>query len=119
MRNNIIFKVALPGEGKTKWLLDVAHQYSATGRSIYLYTEDETEYAKFCEKYFAIYKAVCPVYKLTAFKITKDAVILIDNLLSHGNSLGDIRFFQRNCYKMFVTLEGEQQDIISTTEENN
>ena len=106
MYNNITFKVALPGEGKTKWLLNVAKRYLDEGRNVLLFTEDDTEYQKFCEKYFNEFKEICHVQRMTAFKLERQDVVLVDNLLKNSNSVADFKFMQRNCYKMFVTLEG-------------
>lgn len=106
MYNNITFKVALPGEGKTKWLLNVAKRYLDEGRNVLLFTEDDTEYQKFCEKYFNEFKEICHVQRMTAFRVERPDVVLVDNLLKNSNSVADFKFMQRNCYKMFVTLEG-------------
>lgn len=102
---DITFKIAKKGEGKTKWLLEIAHKYDGL-RKIYLYTGDATEYRKFCEKYFSTYSEICPVERLTAFKLTDKDVVLVDNLFNHDSAIGDFTFIQRNCYKMFITLEG-------------
>ena len=107
--NDITFKIAKRGEGKTKWLLDIANKYS-TNNKVYLYTEDETEYLKFCEKYFATYGRICPVMRLTSFVSMQDAVVLVDNLFNQDSSISDFTFIQRNCHKLFITLEGEQAD---------
>ena len=104
--NEITFKVAPKGEGKTKWLLELAYKYAGL-RKIYLYTNDDNEYRKFCEKYFSTYNQICPVERLTAFKVTDNDVVLVDNLFTKDSSISDFTFIQRNCYKLFITLEGE------------
>ena len=104
--NDIVFKVASPGEGKTKWLLNIANMYQNEGRQVYLLAQDETEYAKFCEKYFKTYSEVCHVQRLTAVKDTHNSVVLIDNLLNHSFSAKDAEYINNNCYKMFVTIAG-------------
>ena len=104
--NEITFKIARKGEGKTKWLLDVAKLCVNNNRRVFLFTDDEREYAKFCEKYFKTFSEVCPVLRLTSFTCTPQDVVLVDDLLSHCASIGDITFMRRNCYKMFVTIDG-------------
>ena len=104
--NDITFKIAKQGEGKTKWLLKIANQYAGTNRKVYLFTDDDQAYIKFCEKYFNTFSQVCPVERLTAFKLTENDVVLVDNLFKQCASIGDLNFIHKNCYKMFVTIEG-------------
>jgi hypothetical protein len=104
--NDITFKIAKKGEGKTKWLLDIANQYSISNK-IYLYTDEDNEYIKFCEKYFNMYNSICPVQRLTSFDSMQDAIVLVDNIFNQDSSVRDFIFIQRNCYKLFITLEGE------------
>ena len=104
--NDITFKVTPKGEGKTKWLLEISKRYADEKRPIFLFTDEDKDYIKFCEKYFNMFKEICPVVRLTAFKLTPDAVVLVDDLFSHSNSIGDFSFMHRNCYKMFITVEG-------------
>lgn len=107
--NEITFKIAKKGEGKTKWLLDIANKYADKHR-IYLYTVNDNEYHKFCEKYFSVYNSICPVERLTAFKLTENDVVLVDNLFNQDSSISDFTFIQRNSYKVFITLEGESDN---------
>lgn len=113
--NNIKFKVVPRGEGKTKWLLDVANSYAHTNKKVYLYTADEMDYAKFCEKYFKKFGHVCCVERLTAFKLTENDIVLVDDLLSHDTSVSDFTYIHNNCEQMYVTLDGElATEIIPT-----
>lgn len=105
--NNITFKITPRGEGKTKWLLDVAHDYEGSGRKVYLYTDDESKYAKFCEKYFKTFGRICFVERLTSFKLTSEDVVLVDDLLSHDTAISDFIYIHNNSYAMYVTLEGQ------------
>lgn len=106
--NNITFKIAKKGEGKTKWLLDIANKYSSSNK-VYLYTDDEREYREFCEKYFKMYSNICPVRKLTNVDSLEGSIVLVDNMLNQDSATSDFTFIQRNCYKLFVTLEGETE----------
>ena len=112
--NEITFKVAPRGEGKTKWLLEIAKRYADEGRTVYLFTDDDQDYSKFCEKYFNIFKTVCPIQRLTAFKLSPSDVVLVDNLFRHCTSIGDLTFIQRNCYRMFITIEGTTTFVENT-----
>ena len=102
---DITFKVAPRGEGKTKWLLEIANKF-ANEHNIYLYTQEETEYSKFCEKYFHTFNQICPVRILTKVSLTDNDIVLVDNLFNQDSFAGDINFLQRSCYRLFVTLEG-------------
>ena len=106
---DIKFKIAPKGEGKTKWLLDIAYKYAGI-RKVYLYTESEHEYRRFCEKYFATYNQICLVERLTAFKLTENDVVLVDNLFNHDSAISDFTFIHNNCCKLFISLEGELAD---------
>lgn len=102
--NEITFKIASRGEGKTKWLLNIAH--SLKNESIKLYTETSSEYAIFCEKYFRLYNEVCLVKRLDKDEINADDVILIDNMLETNINFNDLKYINRSCKKIYATLEG-------------
>lgn len=106
--NEITFKVAHPGEGKTQWLLAVAHEYSKT-HNVYLYYNKPHEYERFCDKYFATYSKRCPVSTYTC-EVGQDVVVLVDDLFKQPMSVGDIQHLQANCYKVFITLTGNSSD---------
>ena len=105
----IIFKVAPTGEGKTKWLLDIAKHCSDTGVDVYLYINEPEEYVRFCRKYFNLYSSVCPVKALQhiPLDVLSTSVILVDDLMSHSANIGDIKFLQRSCGQLFVTITGK------------
>lgn len=107
--NNVTFKIAKKGEGKTRWLLELAYKYAGQ-RKIYLYTTDTTEYHKFCEKYFSLYNQICPVELLTEPDETEQDVVLVDNLFKCDSNTSNFTHIQKHCYKLFITLEGEQAD---------
>lgn len=107
---DITFKVAPAGTGKTKWLLEAAHKYSRHHK-IYLVTNSSQEYSKFCDKYFALFQEVCPVNRYDFGIADPNAVILIDNIFSQNNAVSNVEFMQRNCYKMFITVEGNTSEI--------
>lgn len=106
---NITFKVAPKGEGKTKWLLNVAYKYSRQHK-IYLIPNTSQEFVKFCDKYFATYQEVCPVYRYDGCENVENAVVLIDNLFEHNLTTNTIEFIRRNCYKMFIAVDGTLED---------
>ena len=107
-RNNITFKIATAGEGKTKWLLDLAEHYASRGINLYMFTTHEEQYKEFCDKYFYVFKNICPVIRLTNLnQVTSEDIVIIDNLFMHGDvRLNDVLEVCNNCYKMFITIEG-------------
>lgn len=104
--NEITFKVASHGEGKTIWLLDIANQYCTSSRKIFLFTNSKYELRDFCEKYFSLYNHVCPVQLFSEDDLTEDDIVLVDDLFSHDCSTEEVRTIQKNCYKMYITVEG-------------
>ena len=49
--NPMIVKVAPKGEGKTKWLINIAKKYQDNDVPVYLVTASERDYVNFCRKY--------------------------------------------------------------------
>ena len=110
---DITFKVARKGEGKTKWLLEVAHAHVEAGRPVYYYTDYDTTYGLFCEKYFRTYSSICPVKRLGSQLLTGKEVILIDDLLAVNCSLRDLLQIQHYAYKIYATVEGVTEDKVT------
>lgn len=105
--NDITFKIAGRGEGKTKWLLNIAKEFHDKNIRTVLYTYVDDEYRMFCEKYFNLFGHVCPVEILeNDNQVDHETVVLIDDLLSYNISLNELTRLQSRCYKMFVTIEG-------------
>ena len=104
--SNITVKVALSGEGKTKWLLDVANHYSDT-HDVRIITNNEQEYFRFCEKYFSLYNHICPVLEFNAEDVTDKTVVLIDDVFNKHTLHVSIASLQATCAKVFVTVEGQ------------
>lgn len=102
----IVFKVASRGEGKTKWLLDVANELSTNSCKQYIFTDSDESYRRFCEKYFNKFNKICPVERLTDQEVTSSDYILIDNLFDIPLTTMFIKDLQNSCAQMFVTIEG-------------
>ena len=116
--NDITFKVLPKGEGKTKWLLDIAKKYVDKGYRVSLFTDSYREYVKFCEKYFSLYNRVCPIDRHDSMHVTQNDVIIVDDLFKkEDRALEDLRELQTLVYKIFITLEGQSKDT-STCEED-
>lgn len=104
--NDVMFHVARRGEGKTRWLLDKAHELKEY--PVKLYCQTSQEYSLFCEKYFSLYKEICPVEYLNSHEdVLPSDIVLIDDLITLSSSLVNIRHIKNNCYRMYVTVEGE------------
>ena len=106
---NVTFKVAPKGEGKTKWLLSIAYKYSRQHK-IYFIPKNSAEFVKFCDKYFATYHEICPVYRYDGCENTENTVVLVDNLLEHNLTTNTLEFIRKNCYKMFISVEGTTRE---------
>ena len=114
---NITFKIAPKGEGKTRWLLNIAKQY-ASERSVLLVVKDNNEYSKFCDKYLALFNEVCPVKLYNTEEVDETSVVLIDNYFEHILPSNTIEYIRRKCYKMFITLEGKTEDSFAEESTN-
>lgn len=111
--NEITFKIAKKGEGKTRWLLDVAHSYAKTDKPVYYCANLQTEYGNFCEKYFRTFQEICNVKELSLPHLDGDAVVLIDDMMTTNITPKDILYIQQNSYKLYVAITG----ITDTVEE--
>lgn len=103
--NNIVCKVAPKGEGKTKWLLNIAKECSDKNETVYLATSSVYQYTRFCEKYFALFNTVCPVIYYED-DTDKDSVVLIDNLVESGVNMNNIALIKNTCKTIYITVEG-------------
>lgn len=118
----IYVKTGLPGEGKTKWLLDKCHDavISKHYDTIY-FVGSSKEYIRFCEKYRSIYNAICPVENYNefttsaAFSYLESTCVLIDNYFSNQVN-GSIReALIRKAEVAYITIEGCTDNDIKST----
>lgn len=109
--NEITFKIAKKGEGKTRWLLDIAHSYAKTDRPVYYCAKLQTEYGNFCEKYFRTFQEICNVKELSLPHLEGDAVVLIDDMITMNITSSDIQYIQKNCYKLYIAITGITDDV--------
>ena len=101
----IYVKTALPGCGKTKWLLKQA--YKALHSSKYqtvVYCGDKDKYIKFCEKYVATFTEVPHIVYLDSETIVQPYCILVDDLFS--GSLGEVGMHLPVAVDSFITING-------------
>ena len=110
--HEITFKVAKRGEGKTRWLLNIANEYSESDRPILYCTDLESEYGNFCEKYFKTFHKIANIQRISLTQLTGNEVVLIDDLMAMNFTIKDIAYIQRNCYKLYITVEGTTEDHI-------
>lgn len=116
--SKMICKVALRGEGKTKWLLDVAHRYSDSAFPVYFFTTKEDQYRKFCEKYFRAFQSICTVEEFNIENFVGNEIILVDDLMSLDIDMKKLSGIKENCYKMYATIEGTTEaDIVTDTDQ--
>ena len=108
--NNTILHVAKRGEGKTKWLLNVARKYQNIETPIYIVCDTEEEHNNFCNKYTMMYSEVCKVKPLTVSDNIENSIVLIDDIFEHDLETSVIRNIQSECKKLFITIEGCMED---------
>ena len=109
--SKMICKVALRGEGKTKWLLDVAHRYSDSAFPVYFFTTKEGHYRKFCEKYFRAFQSICTVEEFNIENFVGNEIVLVDDLMSLDVDMKRLSEIRDNCYIMYATIEGTTESI--------
>ena len=102
--NDITFKIANRGEGKTRWLLEKAHELK--DEPIKFYSKTTQEYSLFCEKYLNFYNEVCRVEHLDIEKLTSEDIVLIDDLFSISDTKININYIKNVAKKLYITLEG-------------
>ena len=114
--NDVIVNVARKGEGKTRWLLDVAHHYSIKKIPVYLLTETDKEFNRFCDKYSSLYGKVCKVHKMDSIEDSTDSVVLVDDLFERELDTDLLREIKSRCCKLFIAIEGSTEDNDDTSE---
>lgn len=117
--NDVIINVARKGEGKTIWLLSVAHHYSTKNIPVYLLVETEKEFNRFCDKYSALYGKICKVKKMDSIEDGTNSIVLIDDLFERELDMSYIRQLKSICNKMFIAIEGSTEDNEESTEVEN
>lgn len=103
--NDITFKIANRGEGKTRWLLEKAHELK--NEPIKFYSKTTQEYSLFCEKYLNFYNEICPAEHLDIENLTSNDIVLIDDLFSITETIVDINYIKNVAKKLYITLEGK------------
>lgn len=108
--NNIIYKVALPGEGKTRWLLEQAKRECDNDEHVVLITNGnfiDREYRSFSEDYVDLYKEVCPVQPVNKMHdIEEGSVVLIDDLFHLDIHMIGLRALQHKAKRVYITVDG-------------
>lgn len=106
--SKIIYKVAPPGEGKTKWLVNKAYEELAAGkRCLYVSTDDSShDYEHFCKMYLYEFLQICPVMPYSIDSLDSDCVILIDDAMK-CNYIGRIvNFVEETGCTVYITVNG-------------
>ena len=107
--SKIIYKVAPPGEGKTKWLVDNANVEYCNGKTCYFlcFSSNVTAYQDFCDMYMAYYNKVCPVLILDMTEdINENTCVFIDEGMSNELIGSIVKNLKSRCDKIYITLEG-------------
>ena len=107
MIENIKFKILPTGEGKTRWLVGKAFESANEGKEIFFVTRSYREFEKFVMYYRSQFAMFCPVKMAESVsEITKDAVVLIDDIVDKGYM--DINYTElKQCAgEVFATITG-------------
>lgn len=108
---NKVYKIAPPGEGKTKWLVQKAFESTISNKRCYyvVTSTNDREFEKFCELYRSLFNHVCPVTVLSdETTIDENCVILIDEGMRR-KSIGTIMSLTESANTIYMTLEGNYE----------
>lgn len=116
-KTEFIYKVALAGEGKTKWLVGCAHaEIEAHAGNhvvppVVFFTKVPRKYAEFAENYYARTHKLfaCRIATSTA-EIAEGDVVLIDDWQNDFISGKDLRALVDVASKVYITVEGKLDD---------
>lgn len=113
-----IWKIAPRGEGKTKWLVERAHEEVQEGNRVFLLTHDASRFTKFVEHYYENTHEICRVQlALSLSDLEADSVVLVDNLLKQNITASDIGRLEGFFKKVYITAMGKQYRAYNTTDD--
>lgn len=106
-----IYKVAEPGMGKTKWLMQQAINEQARGNHVVLLTADSpagsAQYQKFVEGFFARYQSICRVDRAEHITyVQEDDIVLIDDFMQLSTHLNAFGLLDQRAQRIYVTVNG-------------
>lgn len=109
MDDKFIYKIAKRGEGKTKWLLDIADKETSLGKEVYLLTNNPLQYRNFIEDFFSLYGRVCTVHHIGQISnAISGGIVLIDNLFNLNINLNEFNLLANICDAAYITLPGKK-----------
>lgn len=111
MFTEITYKVALPGEGKTRWLVRKAIEEIQNGEQVVLLAKNQEQlnkqYQNFAELFYSESNQICNVTLVTHLSdVPVGSVVLIDNLLDLGKHLDGVKELTGVVKKLYITVEG-------------
>ena len=103
----IYVKTALPGCGKTKWLLKRAYEAAHSGKykTIVYYGAPDT-YVRFCDKYLATFGEVPHITMDSSTDIMNPSCVLIDDIFNNID-IRKAQFWLSAATDSYITINGE------------
>lgn len=106
----IYTKSALPGCGKTRWLIERAHEASHSGNypGGVVFIGESKDYVKFCDKYLAIMDEVPHID--FEHNIPGDYCVLIDDIFTYMDSAerwARVNHIMKDAKDCYITINAE------------
>lgn len=103
----IYVKTALPGCGKTKWLLKCAYEASHSGKyKTIVYYGSPEKYVRFCDKYLTTFGEVPLITSSNSTDIVTPFCVLIDDIFNNID-IRDAQFWLSAATDSYITINGE------------
>ncbi len=103
----IYVKTALPGCGKTRWLLKRAYEAVHSGKyKTIVYSGTPEEYVKFCDKYLATFGEVPHIVTTDSVDIVNPTCVLIDDVFNKEH-IDEPQFWMSSTTDSYITINGE------------
>lgn len=103
----IYVKTALPGCGKTKWLLKRAYEAAHSGKyQTIVYCGSPDKYVRFCDKYLATFGEVPHLTIDSSTDIMNPSCVLIDDIFNNID-IQKAQFWLSAATDSYITINGE------------
>lgn len=103
----IYVKTALPGCGKTKWLLNRAYEAAHSGKyQTIVYCGSPDNYVRFCDKYLATFGEVLHLTIDSSNDIMNPSCVLIDDIFNNID-IRNAQFWLSAATDSYITINGE------------
>lgn len=113
--DNIIYKVAQRGEGKTKWLVEQAKNELDSGELVLYLSPYSRNYTLFLNYYTSVFKEVCKIEHIKDINnVPEGSVVLVDELIDLHEHMLSIKSMLHRVKYAYVTIDGRSTAPLKT-----